>query len=79
MLRENLKIYPINGRGGATIHITKISRGYFEHVKILAFKVVKFLLDNIISGRLESDDLEKMRQAEAEAVPSSSSVKVQLS
>ena len=59
--KANLKIYPINGRGGATIHITKISRGYFEHVKILAFKVVKFLLDNIISGRLERDGLEKMR------------------
>ena len=59
--KANLKIYPINGRGGATIHITKISRGDFEHVKLLAFKVVKFLLDSIISGRLESEDIDKMR------------------
>ena len=59
--KANLKIYHINGKGGATIHITKISRGDFEHVKVLAFKVVKFLLDNIISGNFESEDIEKMR------------------
>ena len=56
-----VQIYHINGKGGATIHITKISRGDFEHVKVLAFKVVKFLLDNIISGNFESEDIEKMR------------------
>ena len=57
-MRELDKIYHINGKGGATIHITKISRGDFEHVKVLAFKVMKFLLDNIISGNFESEDIE---------------------
>ena len=60
--KVNFKIYPINGRGGATIHITKISKGDFEHVKVLAFKVVKFLLDNIISGNIDSEDIERMKK-----------------
>ena len=60
--KANLKIYAINGRGGGTIHLTKISKGDFEHVKILAFKVVKYLLDGIISGDLQTEDLEKMKK-----------------
>ena len=59
--KANLKIYAKNGRGYGTIHITKISKGDFEHVKILAFKVVKYLLDKIIAGELQNEDMEKMK------------------
>ena len=48
--KANLKIYDQNKRGGATIHITKVSGGDLLHSKILAFDVIKFLLDKIISG-----------------------------
>ena len=59
--KANLKIYAKNGRGFGTIHITKISKGEFEHVKILAFKVIKYLLDKVISGEVQNEDIEKMK------------------
>ena len=55
--RSNLKIYSINKRGGATIHITKVSGGNLLHSKILAFDVIKYLLDNLISGNITDDDM----------------------
>ena len=63
--KANVKIYPMNNRGSGTIHITKISKGEFAHVKIVAFKVVKFLLDNIISGKMISKDIEAMKRKSA--------------
>ena len=59
--KANLKIYAKNGRGYGTIHVTKISKGEFEHVKILAFKVVRYLLDKVISGELQNEDIENMK------------------
>ena len=60
--KANLKIYAINGRGYGTIHLTKVSKADFEYVKILAFKVVKYLLDGIIAGGLQNEDLHKMKK-----------------
>ena len=46
--KANLKIYEVNMRGSATIMVTKISGGEMSHVKVLAFSVIKFLLNKII-------------------------------
>ena len=51
----NLKMYDINNRGGATIHITRVSGGDMLHVTTLARNVIKYLLDNIISGSITED------------------------
>ena len=56
--KVHLKIYDINGRGGATIMITKVSGGDLIHVKTLAFKVIKFLLDGIITGDITDKNVE---------------------
>ena len=55
--RVNLKMYGINNRGGATIIITKVSGGDFIHVKTLAFKVIKYLLDRIIAGNITEEEI----------------------
>ena len=42
--------------------VTKISGSDMIHVENLAFKVIKYLLDNIISGKISVEDIEKMRK-----------------
>ena len=41
--------------------ITKPSGGDMVYVKDLAFKVIKYLLDNMISGDIDKDNIELMR------------------
>ena len=60
--KVNLKIWAINKQGSGTMMITKVSRGNMGHVKCLAFKVIKYLLDNIIAGDIRSEDIDKMRK-----------------
>ena len=60
--KVNLKVYAKNGGGGATMMITKPRGGDMVHVKDLAFKVIKYLLDNVISGDIDKDDIELMRK-----------------
>ena len=48
--KANLKIYSKNAKGSATIMITKPSGGEICHLKTLAFKVVKVILDHVING-----------------------------
>ena len=55
--KVNLKIYEKNNRGGATMMITKPSGGDLSHAKILAFDVIKYLLDNIISGNITDEHM----------------------
>ena len=50
--KANLKIYDVNNRGGATMLITTPSGGDLSYAKILALDVIKYLLDNIISGSI---------------------------
>ena len=55
--KVNLKFYGTNRRGAATIMIQKVSGGEFVHVKTLAFRVVKYLLDGFIDGEFKERDL----------------------
>ena len=60
--KANLKMYGKNVRGSATIMVTKISGGEVIHVRQLAFNVVKYLLDNIISGDINAEDIQRMKK-----------------
>ena len=59
--KANLKMYSKNRRGSATIMVTKVRGGNTKDVKNLAFKVVKYILDNVISGKISLQDIDKMR------------------
>ena len=50
--KANLKIYTKNRRGSATILVTKVRGGSTEDVKNLAFRIVRYILDNVISGQI---------------------------
>ena len=60
--KVNLKIYKVNGNGYATLMIQKTANSDILHVKVLAFKVVKYLLDGRIDGEISDGDIEKMKQ-----------------
>ena len=60
--KANLKVFPKNGRGSATIMVTKVRGGDMVHVKTLAFKVIKYPLDNVISGDIKIEDIDSMRK-----------------
>ena len=60
--KANLKVFAKNGRGSATIMITKVRGGDLMHVKHLAFKVIKYLLDKVISGEISMEDIELIRR-----------------
>ena len=60
--RTNIKMYDVNKNGTATMMISKVSGGELVHVKTLAFKVIKYLLDGIIDGVLNNRDLEMMKE-----------------
>ena len=60
--KANLKIYAINKAGFGTFMVTKPSGGDMIQVRSLAFHVVKYLLDGIISGDIDEEDIEKMRK-----------------
>ena len=55
--KVNLNIYEVNTRGGATIMIQKVSGGGFEHVKIFGLKVIKFLIDGLINGNIQEENI----------------------
>ena len=59
--KVNLKIYDKNNRGAATMLITKPSGGDVAHCRILAFDVIKFLLDEIISGNITDEHMAGFR------------------
>ena len=60
--KANLKLYGKNKGGSATIMVTKPSGGEKIHVDTLAFEVIRYLLDNIISGDVTMEDVENMRR-----------------
>ena len=60
--KVNIKLYNVNNKGGATIMISKVSDGKLFHVKALAFKVVKYLMDGIIDGEINEEDIESFKQ-----------------
>ena len=55
--KVNLKIYGANKAGIATFMITKMKDAELKHVKTLAFKVIRYLLDGIIDGVIKEEDL----------------------
>ena len=59
--KANIKIYSKNRRGNASILVTKVRGGTIKDVSNLAFKVVKPLLDEIISGEITLDDIKQMK------------------
>ena len=60
--KANLKIYNVNKNGYATIMVQKVSDGTLDHVKALAFKVVKYLLDGFLDGEITTVDIEGFRR-----------------
>ena len=59
--KVNIKIYNVNAKGGATMMISKVSDGKLFHVKTLAFKVVKYLMDGMIDGEIKEEDIENFK------------------
>ena len=42
--------------------LQKTSNSEMVHVKVLAFKIVKYLLDGMIDGEISDDEIENMKQ-----------------
>ena len=59
--KANLKIYNKNGRGFATILLTKAKGSKMLHVRTLGLQVIKYMLDGIIAGKLETKDIVKLK------------------
>ena len=62
----NIKIYPANKSGIATIMITKTKDSELVHVKTLAFKVIRYLIDGIIDRVINEDDVHSFTCGEDE-------------
>ena len=54
--KVNIKIYSVNAKGSATMMVSKVSDGGLSHVKALAFKVVKYILDGYIDGEINDKE-----------------------
>ena len=61
--RANLKMYDINNRGVATIHVTRVSGGDMLHVTTLARNVMMYLLDNILLGNITEETMQNFSRA----------------
>ena len=59
--KVNVRIYGVNKQGHATMMIQKVSGGNMNHVKAVAFGVMKYLLDGIIDGEIDNDEIENMK------------------
>lgn len=64
--KVNVKIYQANKSGIATFMITKTKDSELVHVKTLAFRVIRYLLDGIIDGVLKEADLNSFKSEENE-------------
>ena len=60
--RANLKIFGVNKNGGGTIMISKSSGVDFVYAKVLALKVITYLLDGIITKSIKHDDVVRMKK-----------------
>ena len=59
--KANLKIYDKNRRGSATILLTRAKGSEMLHVRTLGLQVIKYILDEIISGSLETKDIVRVK------------------
>ena len=73
--KVNLNIYEVNVKGGATMMIQKVSGGGFSHVKLFGIKVIKFLLDGLISGRIEEEQMEMYKIKSEQKLNTKSEIK----
>ena len=60
--KVNITIFDVNKSGSATMMITKTKDAELIHVKTLAFRVIKYLLDGIIDGEIKEDDLNSYKE-----------------
>ena len=58
--KAHVKIFGINKHGGGSMMITKPRGSGFEIVKLLAFNVITYLIDRIISGDIKQEDGEEI-------------------
>ena len=65
--KVNITIFERNKSGIATIMITKTKDAQLIHVKTLAFKVVKYLLDGIIDGEIKENDFINFKVEDAKS------------
>ena len=77
--KANIRVFEVNNKGGGTIMITKISGTRFEFAKELAFNVIRYMLDEMISGGMKPEDVKHLRKKKPvdTITPESSSVLVQ--
>ena len=69
MGKVNLKIYDVNGKGGATMMVQKVSGQDFAHVKTLGLDILKRLIDGVIEGKIEEQDREILKRKGARRFP----------
>ena len=55
--KANLTIFDKNNRGGATIMVSKVKGGESKHAIILGTNVIKFILDEVIEGRITEENI----------------------
>ena len=66
--KANLTIFEKNNRGGATIMISKVKGGESNHAKILGIKVIKYLLDGVIEGKIKEEDILQFKMKNTKVV-----------
>ena len=59
--KANIKIYGVNKGGFATLMVTKPKGIQYEYSKILALKVIKFLMDGLIDESMSVKDIQEMK------------------
>ena len=59
--KVNLNIYDVNGKGGATMMVQKVSGEDFSHVKTFGLKVIKFIIDGIMEGNIDEEDMQNFK------------------
>ena len=60
--KAKIRIFGVNKNGGGTIMVTKASGSDFVYAKLLAINVISYLLDGLISRRIKSDDIVRMKK-----------------
>ena len=60
--KVKLKIFGVNKNGGGTIMVSKASGNDFVYAKLLAMKVITYLLEGIISKNIKHDDIVRMKK-----------------
>ena len=64
--KANIKIYGVNKAGFATLMVTKPKGIGYEYSKILAFKVIKLLMDGLIDESISEKDIREMKMKKNE-------------